>query len=235
MLNVVCMKWGDKYGPEYVNKLYSMVRRHLHKEYRFICLTDNAIGLCKGIETKPIPEMKLPEDIPERCWRKLTSFSSALNLTGVILYLDIDTIIVDSIDRFIDYPGDFVIIKDWRKDTGQSSVYRFNAGMYEDVLHNFQNNPYEIIKNYRNEQEYLTDYIRKKHTLTYWPKKWVSSFKYHCTQWFPFALWREPVIPRKTSIITFHGLPNPPDAYEGTKSKWYRYILPTPWIREHWQ
>jgi hypothetical protein len=44
MLNVVCMKWGDKYGPEYVNKLYSMVRRHLHKEYRFICLTDTTIG-----------------------------------------------------------------------------------------------------------------------------------------------------------------------------------------------
>jgi hypothetical protein len=27
--NVICMKWGTKYGPEYVNRLYAMVRRHL--------------------------------------------------------------------------------------------------------------------------------------------------------------------------------------------------------------
>jgi hypothetical protein len=24
---VICMKWGRKYGPEYVNRLYAMVRR----------------------------------------------------------------------------------------------------------------------------------------------------------------------------------------------------------------
>ena len=27
--NVICMKWGTKYAPEYVNRLYAMVRRHL--------------------------------------------------------------------------------------------------------------------------------------------------------------------------------------------------------------
>ena len=26
---VICMKWGTKYGPEYVNRLYGMVKRHL--------------------------------------------------------------------------------------------------------------------------------------------------------------------------------------------------------------
>ena len=26
---VLCMKWGTKYGPEYINRLYAMVRRHL--------------------------------------------------------------------------------------------------------------------------------------------------------------------------------------------------------------
>ena len=29
---VLCMKWGTKYGPEYVNRLYGMVRRHLHSD-----------------------------------------------------------------------------------------------------------------------------------------------------------------------------------------------------------
>ena len=25
---VLCMKWGTKYGAEYVNRLYNMVKRH---------------------------------------------------------------------------------------------------------------------------------------------------------------------------------------------------------------
>jgi Tfp pilus assembly protein PilF len=29
VLTVVCVKWGSKYGPEYVNRLYAMVDRHL--------------------------------------------------------------------------------------------------------------------------------------------------------------------------------------------------------------
>ena len=27
-VNVVCMKWGTRYGPEWVNRLYGMVRRN---------------------------------------------------------------------------------------------------------------------------------------------------------------------------------------------------------------
>ena len=31
---VLCMKWGTKYGPEYVDRLYGMVRRHLAGDRR---------------------------------------------------------------------------------------------------------------------------------------------------------------------------------------------------------
>ena len=27
--NVICIKWGTKFGPEYVNKLYKMVEKNL--------------------------------------------------------------------------------------------------------------------------------------------------------------------------------------------------------------
>ena len=30
---ILCMKWGSKYGPEYINRLYAMVRRHLRGEH----------------------------------------------------------------------------------------------------------------------------------------------------------------------------------------------------------
>ena len=38
---VVCLKWGNKYSAEYVNKLYSMVKRNLTIDYEFVCFTEN--------------------------------------------------------------------------------------------------------------------------------------------------------------------------------------------------
>ena len=41
MATVLCMKWGRRYGPDYVNTLYSMLRRHLAAAHRLVCLTDD--------------------------------------------------------------------------------------------------------------------------------------------------------------------------------------------------
>ena len=54
MKNVLCIKWGSKYSADYVNKLYSMVERHLSLSHRFVCLTEDTTGLNSEIETKPL-------------------------------------------------------------------------------------------------------------------------------------------------------------------------------------
>jgi hypothetical protein len=53
--HILCMKWGTKYGPEYVNRLYAMVRRHLSGDFRFVCLTDSTEGIRSEVECFPIP------------------------------------------------------------------------------------------------------------------------------------------------------------------------------------
>ncbi|MFM8903690.1 MAG: glycosyltransferase, partial [Verrucomicrobiota bacterium] len=68
MATILCMKWGTKYGPEYVNRLRSMVRRHLRMPHRFVCLTDSSAGLDPDIECFPIPSLELPAGAPERGW-----------------------------------------------------------------------------------------------------------------------------------------------------------------------
>ncbi|NBY42387.1 MAG: glycosyltransferase, partial [Verrucomicrobia bacterium] len=114
------MKWGTKYGPEYVNRLHSMVQRHLTIPHRFVCLTDNREGLHPGIETFPIPSLKLPAGAPERGWTKLVSFSPDLTdkggpeLKGEVLFLDIDIVIVGNMNSFFEQPGEFLIIRDWQ-------------------------------------------------------------------------------------------------------------------------
>ena len=41
MINFVCVFYGDKYKPNYVQNLYNMVKRHLTVDHKFICFTDN--------------------------------------------------------------------------------------------------------------------------------------------------------------------------------------------------
>ncbi|EOD12112.1 hypothetical protein EMIHUDRAFT_213884 [Emiliania huxleyi CCMP1516] len=55
-LTVACVKWGDKYGPEYVNRLYAMVARRLPGvPFRFACLTEQPRGLRREVEPLPLP------------------------------------------------------------------------------------------------------------------------------------------------------------------------------------
>lgn len=237
-VNIICMKWGDKYDASYVNKLYNMVSRNLIREFRFICLTDNNSGLLSSIESYEIPKLNLPEGIPERGWTKLVTFSKNIfDIKGQCLFLDLDLIIVDNIDQFFDLHGDFFIIKDFvRKDTtGNSSVYRFEMGKFSDVLENFEKNFKKIRAKFRNEQEYLSDYMLKNHSLKYWPIEWCQSFKKNCVQKGLKQFFLAPLLPKNAKIIIFHGKPNPPEALKGRSGKWYRKVLPTLWVAEHWR
>ncbi|MCA9210969.1 MAG: hypothetical protein KDA55_21570, partial [Planctomycetales bacterium] len=110
MVNVICMKWGDKYGANYVNILRAMVRRHLSLPHRFVCFTENASGLHPEVEVFPLPELELPDGIPERCWRKLCTFDRQLgDLHGPTLFLDLDVVVLGSLDSLFELPGKFFI------------------------------------------------------------------------------------------------------------------------------
>jgi hypothetical protein len=240
MVNVICMKWGVKYGPEYVNKLRSMVRRHLQRPHRFVCFTDDATGLdlAAGIEALPLPAMDLPPD-KERGWRKLSTFASPLaDLTGPVLFLDVDVVIVGALDDFFEPRGPFHIIHDWAKPwriTGNSSVYRFEAGTQPELLANFIAQIDQVKREVRNEQEYLTREMHRLGQLAYWPAEWCVSFKHNCLPVFPLNYFQVPRIPPGARIVVFHGHPNPDEAEIGRGHGLLRHVRPTPWITEHWR
>ena len=43
--NFFTFKWGDKYGPEYVNRLYASLVEHCDVPFAFTCVTDNSAGI----------------------------------------------------------------------------------------------------------------------------------------------------------------------------------------------
>lgn len=235
---VLCMKWGSKYGPEYVNRLYAMVRRHLRGAFDFVCLTDNGEGIRPEVRCLPIPELALPAGIPERGWKKLTTFAADLHgLQGTALFLDIDIVIVDDITPFFEQPGEFLIIHDWKRPwriTGNSSVYRFEIGAHADVLERFRAEHESIRARLRNEQAWLSEVLHQQGKLSYWPAAWCASWKYHCIPRFPTNYWRAPFIPEGARILIFHGVMNPPDALAGRSQGNWRHARPAPWVAEHW-
>ena len=243
-VNVLCIKWGRKYGPDYVNKLHSMVSRHLSRPFRFVCLTDDGAGIDPAIEVKPIPAVGFDQFDQRKPWTfghgwlKLTSFADPLyDLSGRTLFLDLDIVIVDSLDPFFDQPGEFVVIKEWdKKDgTGNTSCYLYTIGAHTDALEHLKQGYPQSIADVRNEQEFITGYLGRQGKVSFWPEGWCVSFKRHCMRRGLMGWFQPPIIPPGARIIAFHGKPNPPDAIAGVSGKWYRRVLPTQWVAEHWR
>ena len=116
--HILCMKWGTKYGPEYVNRLYAMVRRNLSGDFRFVCLTDDGNGVRPEVTCLPIPPLNLHLAPGQRdgAWKKLTTFEQDLHgLRGPALFLDLDVVVVGSLDAFFEQPGEFLIIHDYAR------------------------------------------------------------------------------------------------------------------------
>lgn len=242
MVNVVCLKWGQLYGPDYVNKLYRGVARNLTQPFRFVCFTDDPTGIDQPVECKPLPPITLPTGYENSAFRKIALFAIELaDLKGPTLFLDLDVVIVGNMDSFFEFEAPFCIIRNWierrktilrkRPRIGNSSVFRFVVGEQVHVLDDFLADPQRAINGFPTEQAYMSDTVKG---LTFWPERWCRSFKRHCVMPPPLNLVVTPHIPSGARIIAFHGRPNPDEAAEGVSAGWRKRSLPAGWINQHW-
>lgn len=247
--NVVCMKWGTKFKPEYVNNLYHMVKRHLTIPFRFICMTEVADGIEDGVEIRPLPDFKEPPpEYLKHCsaWRKIALFDEQVfDLTGKILFFDLDVVVIDNIDCFFNFSDKLAIQENWSQRNrliGQSSVFCFEIGKYTHLLEKYRQQQDEVLKNNRTEQLYITRELGEGN-FDFFPDGWCKSFKFHCMPGGVLNSFMQPTkIPKDAKVIVFHGNPNPHDAIAGvwgTPVPWYKRfyktVKPTAWIAEHWR
>ncbi len=216
MLNIVCLKHGNKYSPVYVNKLYSMTMRHLTVPHRFICFTDNSAGLFPSIEVKMLP--KIPGI--SGWWWKIFLFNKDLFPKGdTIFFMDLDTVIVNNIDHLVSPSDIFVGLRDVSRAFNLptklgSAIMKFPAGHFSELWENLLIDPKLMIK-YRGDQDLIWDF--RKNDITFFPDEWIRSYKweirnqselYRSSTGWHFTNTRSPIIPPETSIIVFHGTPN---------------------------
>jgi len=229
------MKWGRRYGATYVNRLCTMVARHLSLPHRFLCLTDDPDGIRPEVECRPLPAIALADAPAHSGWRKLSCLSPELDdLDGPVLFLDLDLVIVAGIDALFAHPGAFCIIENWTqpgRGVGNSSVFRYQAGAHRSVFDAFCADPARIIHGYPNEQTYLTRAVGE---ATFWPHSWCRSFKHDCLPARPLRAFKAARIPADARIIVFHGEPKPPDAARGLWPKSLTGLRPVSWIDEYW-
>ena len=214
---VVCLKWGNKYDSEYVNKLYNMVKRNLTLPYEFVCFTENSLGINPNITIKPLP--KLPV---EGWWFKPMFFNPEFELQGNILFFDLDLVIFKNIDcLFTHKQNEFCIIRDFNRSNIRnyngmnSSVFRLTTGQHSKVYTEFVKNPKYLSKRFRGDQEWIFNQVKSK--FHFWPDEWIQSYKWEMRG--RQNLYRDgvkrrlkqgvPNILDDTKIAVFHGEPNP--------------------------
>ncbi len=215
-LNVVCIKWGKKYPPEYVNHLGRAIRRCLTVPHRFVCLTDDRGGIDDDIETKPFVE-----DLPG-WWNKIALFKSSIHdLQGTLLYLDLDMVIVRNINELSTYDGQFVAMPTFRR-AGEfaSALMRFEIGRYQRVWDLFEPRAQDVMRAIQGDQNWINacctttrehEYTRKVREL------WPEVTPERCLidplprPWFPDFKGELQDGPHRLSdvskVIVFHGKP----------------------------
>ena len=200
------------------------------------CCRKSSRVRCRAIE--------LPESHARTTWLRLGLFMNQLaDMQGDCLFLDLDLIITADIDCFFDYmPGKRCIIHNWvqaqqifktRPDTGNSSVFRWQANSTQFIVDRFYTEKDWALARFKPPQTYLTYGFGERY---WWPETWVRSFKRHAVPPFPLNLVRSPRLPAETRILVFHGRPDPDQALDGYRPRrMHRRCLPSPWIADHWR
>ncbi len=218
MLNVLCVRTGQKYSPEYVYKLRDMVSKHLRQKHKFYCLTENPVQI-RGVETIPAP-IQLADS-----WCKIGLFSP--NLPKIkkgekCLFLDLDVVITGSLDNLIagklnerknkeddvQVNKDLWIAKDWR-DPYNSSVIYWVHGQQSRIFGSFNASHIERL---RGDQNLIAELIPNAKLFK---ETDILSYKFSGVK-------DKDEKPEGSKVVLFHGKPKMID------------LPDVQWIQEAW-
>jgi len=206
-VTICCIKWGDKYGPEYVNRLFNMVQRNVHlAAYDFVCFTEDRTGIDPHIRIVP-----LLCDL-EGWWQKIALFKNHLDgiYTDKILFMDLDVVITGSLDPLLEYDADFAICRDWPEEIRpdderyNSSLFLLKIGSRTEVWKDFRRG----IETPAGDQEWI---YRAAPDAKLFPYEWTPSYKLRAL---------EKDFPPEARLVIFHGDPKPPDCGGWVRELW---------------
>lgn len=216
--NILCVRFGNKYSKDYVEKLRNMIDRNISVPFNLYCLTD---------DPNPIPGVQLIVQpnaaYPKGWWHKIHMFDPKLPLRGRILYMDLDVVICNNIDKLTKiYNDDFMGIRDFNRKFQpkwkylNSSVMSWVHGTQNHIYNQFMVNP-NLAQRMHGDQDWTWKMSREK--IKFWPENWIQSYKWeirdrHDLQIIngvrQFRTIDNDIKPETDCcIVVFHGDPNP--------------------------
>jgi len=228
MNNIICVYTGTKYNINHVNTLYNMVDRNMSQPYNFYCLTDN-----RGQNfNSNIKIIDVPKPVMNSWWNKMHLFNKQLKIEGDILYMDLDVVILNKLDKFFNSFDErkFCVIRDFGQPTTtiNSSVIKYNLKWHSFIFDNYikDKNKYDKM---HGDQNVLTDMLFDADDTQFMPDEWTYSFKWpERGQPKKYEKYKPKDHPLKKNamICVFHGHPNPDYAMKYDSGKW---------IKDYWK
>ena len=242
-VNVVCVKWGTLYTSDYVNKLYSMVKRNLTMEFDFYCITDDSKDIRSEVICKTCPVDWLHDvGSTENQWYKESMFVPGTLPERKTLYLDLDVVIVSKLDPLFEYDdASWCMCRDFLKreiPTFHGAVMIFNPKYWYDFFdffHKKVKSGYKLLRG--KEQPLIAEYhlLNKYKNLKIMPNNWVWSFRLgHLRDdvtVYNQNIYRGYKPPDNGIICSFHGFPSQHEVLQ------LEYIDKNcvKWISENWK
>lgn len=212
-LTVACV-WVRGHVPftaDYVTRLASMAKKRLPR-HRFVCLTDQPFRV--DVEAISIPTP--PRDV-FAWWSKLELFNPKNRLTGRIVYLDLDTLLVNDMTPIVEYPADFALCPhegNFQPKTKHKVVHRYNSSVMVWDEHESLNRLYndwtpKVAKRLWGDQDWIGEQYPTAGTMP--------------LEWFPRLSAVRPPWPAKAKVVLCKKPKNSEAAFQ-----W-------PWFEREWQ
>jgi len=173
-MKIVCVRIGERYGPEYEEYLESKL-----PEYEFIWVREELQ-----------PNIKLQ-------WNKI--YAMTLDTDEPVCVMDIDILLINDYKKVFEYPvkrGQFVAMPGWWRDIPEEEKKRFtiNGGFYkyypkdvQYIYESFMSRPEYWQRKYieeghtsgpiNGEQHFIEDHVNQQLELVRLPNAWFTRFE----------------------------------------------------------
>ena len=173
-MNIICLKWGNKFSYKHVNRLYRMVCKNYKDDFTFICYTEDPTGISSEVQIVPLD---LNEDL-EKWWWKLTLFKQISDDT---LFFDLDVVIQNDITHFKSYINRdrLTVIKAYWKPDKEFPDMNYNSsvmcwsGDLRNIWQKFSLQPDYYMLQYNGIDSFL--YYECSYMLNTFPRKEIYS------------------------------------------------------------
>jgi hypothetical protein len=180
-LKIVCINVGDKYGDEYVQRLYNMCARNLSEPFQFILYRDRPHDLSPEIEQRDCSEWGVPG-----WFNKIKLFDRAV-LNEDFLFLDVSQVIKSSLDPLLAFarahPEKRLFgMRDWNYDCfGSPVMYVRPSETTQSIWNTYASGVRFPTKTaIDGDQDFIDSCIETSGMepfVGYFPQEWFASYK----------------------------------------------------------